>query len=205
MSMLKMGRAGESHHYFKELSDRDSRAWKAKGFLGRGQAFAHEDKPEAAEEYLRRSIALVPSAEASAHLALVLLKAKKTTEAESWALRARDLDKDLALGTLARVDAHLQSGQDEEGLSLAESELESHPHSCEHMVIAAKANYQNGLDDRTREICQKAAVHCPGDPGPHFYLGALSARSGDKKVAKCHFEAYVESGGDIQNLPRGYR
>jgi tetratricopeptide (TPR) repeat protein len=203
--MLKLGRAGESHHYFAELADKESRAWKAKGFLGRGEAFAAEGKPEAAEEYLRRSIALVPSPEAMGHLALVMLKANKAVEAEGWAKKARAADKHAALPVLALVDIYLESGRDEEALTLAEAEFESHAQSCEHMLIASKANYRAGLDDRAKEISQKAVQSCPKDPGPRFYLGAVSARSGDKAEAKGHFEAYVEQGGDIQNLPRGYR
>lgn len=203
--MLKLGRAGESHHYFAELADKESRAWKAKGFLGRGEAFAAESKPEAAEEYLRRSIALVPSAEAMAHLSLIMLKMNKNAEAETWAQKARAADKHAALPVLALVDLYLETGREEAALQLAESQYEAHAQSCEHMLIASKANYRAGLDERSREISQKAMQTCPKDPGPRFYLGAVSARSGDKSEAKGHFEAYVEHGGDIEHLPRGYR
>ena len=64
-------------------------AWRAKGSLGQGQAFATEDKPEAAEANLRRSFQAVPGAEAAAHLALVLLKENRNAEAGEWAAKAR--------------------------------------------------------------------------------------------------------------------
>jgi tetratricopeptide (TPR) repeat protein len=200
-----LGSAAESHYYFTELIDRESPAWKAKGHLGRGQAFAAEGKPEAAEEQLRQALALESNSEAAAHLALSLLKQDKKVEAETWARKARSMDKNSALATLALSDILLESGREEAALTLAETELEANPRSCDHLIAAAKANFKAALDDRAKEISEAALKICPGDPGPHFYLGAISARLGAKQEAKGHFEAYLEDGGDAQNLPRGYR
>ncbi len=205
LCLVKLGSAVESHYYFTELIDRESSTWKAKGHLGRGQAFAAEGKPEAAEEQLRQALALESSSEAAAHLAMALLKQDKKAEAETWARKARSLDKNSALATLALSDILLETGREEAGLTLTETDLEAHPRSCEHLIAAAKANFKAGLDDRSKEISETALKSCPGEPGPHFFLGAISARSGAKQEAKGHFEAYLEEGGDAQNLPRGFR
>jgi len=202
---LKLGRPGESHHYFLELADKNSLAWKAKGLLGRGQAFVQEDKLEAAEESLRRSFAIAPEAETAAHLAMVLLKAGKKSEAETWARKATELDRGLALGTMALSDALIENGKNSEGLAVAEKGLIAHAKSCEHLVAAAKANYRNGKDDRAKELGETARQLCPDSPGPHFYLGVLSARAGSTPEAKRHFQAYLDAGGESGNVPRGYR
>jgi tetratricopeptide (TPR) repeat protein len=203
--LLKLNRAGEAHHYFGELAGSDRKAWKARGLSGRGQAFAQEGKLEAAVENLSRSFREAPTAEAAAHMALVLLRQHNPAEAAGWAEKARKLDPDEPLALMAAVDALLSRDRVEEADALAKRGLERHPESCDFQLVAAKASLRAGRDAEARDLSLRASRKCPGEPAPHFYLGSLSARAGTPEEAKRHFGAYLEAGGDARRVPAGYR
>ncbi len=203
--LLKQGRAGEAHHYFKELTASSRPAWRARGLSGRGQAFAQEDKLEAAAENLAHSFQARPSAEAAAHMALVLLTQEKPEAAAPWAEKARRLDPREPLGLLAAVDVLLAGKRTDEAMALAAKGLEGDPESCDFQLVAAKAALKAGKDDEARALSLKAAQGCPGEPASHYYLGSLSARAGGTAEAKRHFGTYVANGGDAKRVPAGYR
>jgi tetratricopeptide (TPR) repeat protein len=205
LALLKLGRGGEARHYFLELKDSDKPSWRAKGLLGVGQAFAKEDKPEAAAENLRKSFEASASAEAAAHLALVCLRMKQPEEASAWADRARKLDPDEPLGLMAAVDALLARQRVDEAVAMARSGLDRHPEACDFMVVAAKAHLRAGHDGEARDLSQEAATRCPEDSAPYFYLGTLAARAGTVKEARRHFGEYLRTGGEAKKVPEGYR
>lgn len=205
MSLLKQGRSGEARHYFLELKDMDKASWKAKGLLGQGQAFAREEKPEAAEENLRKSFQAVPSAEAGAHLALALLKQGKNAEAAEWAAKARKLDPDEPLALMASVDALLADHREADAVALAQSGLDAHPEGCDFLVVAAKARLRAGQDAEAAELSRRASGLCPEESAPYFYLGTLSARAGTVKEARRLFAEYMRTGGDAKRVPIAYR
>jgi tetratricopeptide (TPR) repeat protein len=205
LCLLKQGRSGEAHFYFQELLDSDTPSWRAKGLLGQGQAFAREEKPEAAEENLRRSFQAVPGAEAAAHLALTLLKLGKGQEAEEWAARARKLDPDEPLGLMAAVDGLIAGHREAEAVALAQAGLDAHPASCDYMVVAAKAQLRAGHAEEAGESSRRAIEHCPGESAPYFFLASLSARAGAAQEARRLFAEYVRTGGEAKRVPAAFR
>ncbi|HKP94854.1 MAG TPA: tetratricopeptide repeat protein [Fibrobacteria bacterium] len=205
LCLLKQGRSGEAHHYFLELADSDKPSWRAKGLLGRGQAFAKEEKPEAAAENLRRSFQASASAEAAAHLALACLRMDRNEEASAWAAKARKLDPDEPLGLMASVDALLAAHRVDEAVALAGQGLDRHPDGCDFMVVAAKAHLRAGHDDLARDLSQRARGRCPEESAPYYFLGTLSARAGTVAEARRHFGEYMRTGGDAKRVPEGYR
>lgn len=205
LALLKMGRGGEARHYFLELKDSDKPSWRAKGLLGLGQAFAKEDKPEAAAENLRKSFETAASAEAAAHLALTCLRMKQPEEASAWADKARKLDPDEPLGLMAAVDALLARQKVKEAVAMAQSGLDRHPEACDFMVVAAKAHLRAGHEEQARDLSQEASTRCPEDSAPYFYLGTLAARAGTVKEARRHFGEYLRTGGEPKKVPEGYR
>jgi tetratricopeptide (TPR) repeat protein len=205
LCLLKSGSAGEAHHYFQELSDSRRRSWRARGLLGEGQAFAAENKLEAAEEKLTRSYNESPTAEAAAHLALTELRMQKVTEADAWAAKARQADPDHPLATMASVDVLLEQHREAEALDKAAAGLASHPASCDFVMVAAKAYLRAGKDAEAKDLSLRARDLCPSEPAPYFYLGSLSARGGVTSEAKQNFEAYVRAGGDAKRVPQAYR
>jgi tetratricopeptide (TPR) repeat protein len=205
LCLLKQGRSGEAHHYFQELMDDGKAAWRAKGSLGQGQAFAKEDKPEAAEANLRRSFQAVPGAEAAAHLALVLLKENRNAEAGEWAAKARKLDPDEPLALMAAVDALLADQRVDAAVALANEGLEAHPDACDFLVVAAKARLRAGRDAEAADLSRKANGLCPEEAAPYYYLGTLSARAGTAKEARRLFAEYMRTGGDAKRVPVAYR
>ena len=205
MCLLKQGRSGEARHYFLELMDMEKASWKAKGLLGQGQAFAREEKPEAAEENLRKSFLAVPSAEPGAHLALALLKLGKDAEAASWAAKARKLDPDEPLALMASVDALLADHREADAVALAQSGLDAHPEGCDFLVVAAKARLRAGQDAEAADLSRRASGLCPEESAPYYYLGTLSARAGTVKEARRLFAEYMRTGGDAKRVPVAYR
>ncbi|MDB5105055.1 MAG: tetratricopeptide [Fibrobacteres bacterium] len=205
LSLLKQGRSGEARHYFLDLMDSDKPSWKAKGLLGQGQAFAKEEKPEAAVENFRKSFLAAPSAEAAAQLALSLLRMNQTEEASTWAAKARKLDPDEPLGLMAAVDALLANHHEDEAVALAQAGADGHPQACDFLVVAAKAHLRAGHDEKARNLSQEARGRCPEDSAPYFYLGTLAARSGTVTEARRHFSDYIRNGGDAKRVPESYR
>jgi len=205
LCLLKQGRSGEAHFYFTELMDSEKPSWRAKGLLGQGQAFAREEKSEAAEENLRRSFQAAPGAEAAAHLALVLLKLDKNQEAEEWAAKARKLDPDEPLGLMAAVDGLLAGHREADAVALAQAGLDAHPASCDFMVVAAKAHLRAGHDTQAGDLSRRATARCPEESAPYFFLGTLSARAGTVPEARRLFAEYIRTGGDAKRVPAGYR
>lgn len=203
--LLKLGRAGEAHHYFGELAAASAKGWRAKGLGGKGQAFAQEGKLEAAVEHLGKSFQEVPTAEAAAHMALVLLRQDKPREASGWADKARRLDPREPLALMAAVDVLLAEQRQDEAVAQAAEGLEKNPESCDFQMVAAKVSLRAGQDDRARDLSLRAVRSCPSEPAPHYYLGSLSARAGVKADAKRHFGAYLAAGGDAKRVPAGYR
>lgn len=204
-SLLKLGRAGEAHHYFGELAGSPARSWRAKGLGGKGQAFAQENKLEAAVEHLGKSFQESPTAEAAAHMALVLLKLGKTRDASVWADKARRLDPREPLALMAAVDALLAEQRQDEAMAQAAEGLERNPESCDFQMVAAKVSLKAGQDERAKDLSLQAVRTCPSEPAPHYYLGSLSARAGVKAEAKRHFGDYMAAGGDAKRVPAGYR
>lgn len=205
MTLLKQGRSGEARHYFLELMDSDRNSWRAKGLLGQGQAFSKEEKPEAAAENFRKSFAASASAEAAAHLALVLLRMEKKAEASEWAAKARKLDAGEPLGLMASVDILLADHREAEAVALAQGGLDRHPQSCDFLVVAAKAHLRAGHDREAKGLSEEARGRCPEESAPHYYLGTLSARAGTVAEARRHFGDYLRNGGDSRRVPEGYR
>jgi tetratricopeptide (TPR) repeat protein len=205
LCLLKQGRSGEAHFYFKELTDSEKPSWRAKGLLGQGQAFAKEEKPEAAEENLRRSFQAAPGAEAAAHLALVLLKADKAQEAAEWAAKARKLDPNEPLGLMAAVDGLIAGDRLDEAVALAQSGLDKHPASCDFLVVAAKAQLRAGHDAEAGDLSRRASARCPEESAPYFFLGTLSAKAGSTQDARRLFAEYLRAGGDAKRVPAAYR
>ncbi|GEM_PF-2051456 len=205
LTLLKQGRGGEARHYFLELMDSDKPSWRAKGLLGQGQVFAKEEKPEAAVENLRKSFLAVPSAEAAAHMALVLLRMEKPDEAGEWAAKARKLDPDEPLGLMAAVDILLAQHHEDQAVALAQSGLNKHPQICDFLVVAAKAQLRAGHDHEAKDLSEEARGRCPEESAPYFYLGTLAARAGTVPEARRHFGDYLRNGGDAKRVPEGYR
>lgn len=205
LCLLKQGRSGEAHFYFKELMDSEKPSWRAKGLLGQGQAFAREEKPEAAEENLRRSFQAAPGAEAAAHLALVLLKLDKNQEAGEWAAKARKLDPGEPLGLMAAVDGLIADHREAEAVAMAQAGLDAHPASCDFMVVAAKAHLRAGHDAQAGDLSRRATARCPEESAPYFFLGTLSARAGTAPEARRLFAEYIRTGGDAKRVPAAYR
>ncbi len=205
LCLLKLGRSGESHHYFQDLTDSDKPSWQAKGWLGQGQAFAKEEKPEAAAENLRRSFQAAATAEAAAHLALAYLRMNQADEAAIWAAKARKLDPDEPMGLMAAVDALLAKHQEADAVALAQAGLDRHPEACDFLVVAAKAHLRAGHDRQAKDLSQQARDRCPEESAPYFYLGTLSARAGTLAEARRHFGDYMRTGGDARRVPEGYR
>jgi tetratricopeptide (TPR) repeat protein len=205
ITLLKQGRSGEARHYFLELMDSDKPSWRAKGLLGQGQAFAKEDKPEAAAENLRKSFAASPSAEAAAHLALILLRMDNAEEASGWADKARKLDADEPLGLMAAVDVLLARHREADAVAMAQAGLDRHPQVCDFLVVAAKAQLRAGHDGEAKGLSEEARGRCPEESAPYFYLGTLAARAGTMAEARRHFGEYLRNGGDAKRVPEGYR
>lgn len=205
MTLLKQGRGGEARHYFLELMDSDRNSWRAKGLLGQGQAFAKEEKPEAAAENFRKSFAASASAESAAHLALVLLRMGQKREAWEWAAKARKLDADEPLGLMALVDILLADRREDEAVALAQGGLGRHPQACDFLVVAAKAHLRAGHDREAKGLSEEARGRCPEESAPYYYLGTLSARAGTVAEARRHFGDYLRNGGDAKRVPEGYR
>jgi tetratricopeptide (TPR) repeat protein len=205
LCLLKSGGGAEAHHYFQMLADSPKKSWRAKGYLGQGQAFAQENKPDTAEANLGRSYKEAPSAEAAAHMALTELHLQKVDAADEWAARARAADPDHPLATMATVDVLLEQHREAEALDKAAAGLAAHPSSCDFVMVAAKANLRAGKDAEAKNLSLRARDLCPSEPAPYFYLGSLSARGGVTAEAKQQFEAYVRAGGDAKRVPQAYR
>ena len=203
--LLKQGRSGEARYYFQELIDSDKPLWRGKGLLGLGQVFAKEEKPEAAQENLRRSFQAAPAAEAAAHLALSLLKLGKAQEAGEWAAKARNLDPDEPLGLMAAVDGLIAGHREADAVALAQAGLEAHPASCDFMVVAAKAELRAGHDAEAGDLSRRAMGRCPEEAAPYYFLAAVSARAGTAEEARRLFAEYLRTGGDAKRVPASYR
>ena len=204
-SLLKLGRAGEAQHYFQELIDSDKPSWHAKGLLGRGQAFAKENKLEAALENLNKSYEAAPSAEAAAHLSTTYMRMENTDQAARWADQALKLDPAEPLGLMTGIDVLFSRHQDAQALARAQTGLDHRPNSCEFLIVAAKANLRAGQDERAKTLSLKAKELCPEEAAPHFFLGTLASRTGSIPEARKHFEEYLRSGGDAKKVPAAYR
>ena len=205
LCLLKLGRGGESHHYFQELIDSDRKAWRAKGNLGQGQALAQEGKTDAAVERLRSSFQDAPTAETAAQMAFVYLRMEKPAEAADWADKATQLDKESPLALMATVDALLARRQGADALARATAGLEKHPGSCDFLMVAAKANLQTGNTAVARGHSLRARERCPMEPAPHYFLGSIATREGNQVEAKRHFDAYLKVGGDAKKVPEKLR
>jgi Flp pilus assembly protein TadD len=203
--LLKQNRPGEAQHFFKELCDRRSTQWQGKGWVGRGMAFSQDGKSEAAIEAFSKSQRVHPTAEAAAYLALESLKSKDEKGAEKWSRESRRLDPSHPLGLMAQIDLLLSQEKKDEALSVTNQALKTHSESCEHLIVAAKAQYNSGHNEKTGELSRKANDLCPTEASPHFYLGSVAAQTGDKEGAKRHFRQYRSMGGNPKSVPKGYR
>lgn len=205
LCLLKLGRSAEAHHYFQELTDSDKPSWRARGLLGRGQAFAKEDKLEAAMENLLRSFQATPSAQAAAHIATTCMRMDKVEEASRWANKAVKLDPSEPLGLMVGVDILFAKHQDEKALALAQAELDKRPGICEFIIVAAKAYLKADQDVEARRLSLQATTRCPEEAAPYFFLGTLAGKSGTTEEARKHFEDYLRTGGDFKRVPLAFR
>lgn len=205
LCLLKLGRSGEAHHYFQELTDSDKPTWRAQGWLGQGQAFAKEDKLEAAMENLQRSYQTTPSAQAAAHLATTCMRMDKIGEASRWADKALKLDPLEPLGLMVGVDILFAKHQDENALALAQAGLDKRPGICEIIIVAAKAYLKADRDEQAKRLSLQATKICPEEAAPYYFLGTLAGKNGTTEEARKHFEEYLRSGGDFKRVPLAFR
>lgn len=205
LCLLKLGRAGESHHYFLELVETPKQSWHAKGLLGQGQAFAKENKLDAAVENFQKSFEAQPLAETAAQLATTFVRMNKLEEATLWATKATKLNPNEPLALLASTDILFATHNDAEALALAKSGVMKNPQSCEFIIIAAKASLKAEQDDMAKEFSLKAKSICPEESAPYFFLGTVAQKKGILTEARQQFEDYMRTGGDAKRVPVAFR
>ena len=205
LCLLKLGRAGEAHHYFLELVDTPKQSWHAKGLLGQGQAFAKENKLDAAVENFQKSFAAQPSAETAAHLASTFVRMENLDDASLWAAKATKLNPSEPLALLASTDVLFAAHKDSQALELAKNGMAKNPESCEFIIIAAKASLKAEQDDMAKELSLKAKSICPEESAPYFFLGTVAQKKGILTEARQHFDDYMRTGGDAKRVPVAFR
>ena len=204
MALLRDGEVEDSQNYFKELSTHPENEWKAKGYLGLAHFFDRQNKPEAVENYLMKSVQFLESPEAFAKLSKTSLNLKKTDAAEKWAKKALELDSDNPKGIAAMAAVLLQKDQKKQALELTTKALKNAPNNCELLIQSAKINFSMGNYQTSKSNSSYAINLCPEEPDPYYFSGIIADRTYQKDEAKKMFKNFVKVGGDKTMVPEGY-
>ncbi|MEO7424034.1 MAG: tetratricopeptide repeat protein [Fibrobacteria bacterium] len=202
---VKLGKPDAARDYFNELAQRTSTEWKAKGLMGMGISFAAENKPEAAENFYRKSVDVVETAEAEALLALSL---RRLGAAEKWAPLAKKafaLDQHQPKAVLAMGEALLAQGKKREALKHFQEALVDNPNSCDLLAGMAKSQFVTGAFQDGSNTSATAMSLCPAEPEPYYYAAVTADKLKNKKDAEGYFRAFRKAGGDQGLLPQEYR
>lgn len=205
LCLVKLGNAQGARNLFNELSSRNSADWKAKGFLGVGLAFASEGKPDAAENFLRKSLDAVETAEAEAALALSM---RRNGGPETWvplAKKAYALDPNQPRAVLAMAEVLIALGKKTPALSLLKKAADVRPKSCELLLGLDKAQYLTGAYPAARVTGTAAMEACPQEPSAFFYAALSADKLQSRKEAEDAFKGYRKAGGDMSQVPEAYR
>ena len=205
LALIKTGRPEEARNFFNELAQRTSAEWRAKGFTGVGLTFAAQQKPEAADNYYARSIAALPTAEATALLALSKRRLGGPEHWETEARRAFELDNRHPKAVQAMGEVLLVHGKKSQALKLFQKAMEHSPGSCDILAGLAKSQYLMGQYQASRTTSSSAISQCPGEADPYYYAAVTSDKLRNRKEAEDYFRAYRKAGGDEGLLPEEYR
>jgi tetratricopeptide (TPR) repeat protein len=202
---IRMGRPEAARNYFNELAQRTSAEWKSRGLMGVGLSFAAQNKPEAAENFYQRSLAVLETSEAEALLAL---SKRRLGAPEKWvplAKKAYGLDARQPKAVLAMGEALIALGRKREAVKHFRSALVEDPNSCELLAGMAKSQYLTGAFQAARSASATAISACPSEPDPYFYAAITADKLRNRKEAEDYFKAYRKAGGDEEMLPETYR
>lgn len=205
LSGIKLGRAEAARNYFNELAQRTSAEWKARGLMGVGLTFAAQDKPDAAENYYERSLAILETAEAQALLAL---SKRRLGAPEKWvplAKKAYEMDNRQPKAVQAMGEAMMAQGRKREALKHFQEAVINNHNSCDLLAGLAKAQYLIGSFQAGLTTSSTAIRICPQEPEPYFYAGAASDKLRNKREAEDYFKSFRKAGGSSEQLPEEYR
>jgi tetratricopeptide (TPR) repeat protein len=205
LSGIRLGRAEAARNYFNELAQRTSAEWKARGLLGVGLTFAAQDKPEAAENYYQRSLAILETAEAQALLAL---SKRRLGAPEKWvplAKKAYEMDNRQPKAVQAMGEALIAQGRKREALKHFQDAVINNPNSCDLLAGLAKAQYLTGAFQAGLTTSSTAIRLCPQEPEPYYYAGVASDKLRNKREAEDYFKSFRKAGGSSDLLPEEYR
>lgn len=205
LSGIRLGRAEAARNYFNELAQRTSAEWKARGLMGVGLTFAAQDKPEAAENYYERSLAILETSEAQALLAL----SKRSLGApEKWvplAKKAFEMDNRQPKAVQAMGEGLIAQGRKRDALRHFQEAVLNSPNSCDLLAGLAKSQYLTGAFQAGLATSSTAIRICPQEPEPYYYAGAASDKLRNKREAEDYFKSFRKAGGSPDLLPEEYR
>ena len=205
LSGIKLGRAEAARNYFNELAQRTSAEWKARGLMGVGLTFAAQDKPDAAENYYERSMAILETAEAQALLAL---SKRRLGAPEKWvplAKKAYEMDNRQPKAVQAMGEGLIAQGRKREALRHFQDAVINNPNSCDLLAGLAKTQYLTGAFQAGLSTSSTAIRICPHEPEPYYYAGAASDKLRNKREAEDYFKSFRKAGGSTDQLPEEYR
>lgn len=123
------------------------------------------DRPIAAEEALRRSIAEDPdSPVAYANLAILLLDQSRVEEAGALIQKALEIDPAFNVGYIALGRYLLQKGEAAKGIEAILAGSTANPAYSQGLLMAAIAYYQNGEEELADQALDNADRLDPNDP-----------------------------------------
>ncbi|MFC1586491.1 tetratricopeptide repeat protein [Fibrobacterota bacterium] len=167
--------------------------------------FVFEDKWEAVEHNLERSLKYEKSAETMYRLTQVSLKLKKKSNARKWSSMAEKKFPDDLYTILAKVDMSLADDKKTQAMRAIKKAVSAHPQSCDVLMSFVKVNWMMGYDKPVRSNAQYVTDLCPDMEMAYFYLGMVAHRFYDKKEAKKQFKRYKKYGGNMLIVPEAYR
>jgi|GEM_PF-2290801 len=201
LCLIKTEDVKEAENAFGELSQHADPAWKARGLYGLAMVFEAQNKPEAVEHHLERSIAAEPLPDAMAYLSRVVLKQGKAAEAQDLAHKALAIDPAHEGATVALAEALAGAKKQSEAMELARQGLRAKPLSCGLMVQSAKLSFAAGKLDSTLAAGTNAIRICPEEPMGYYYAGVATHGSNRPKEAKQYFKSFTKYGGDKKLVP----
>jgi predicted Zn-dependent protease len=205
LTEMKLKSYEKAKGFFQQLKLEKERKWKAKGHFGLAMCFIFENKWEAVEHNLEKSLEYEKSIEVMYRMTQVSLKLKKKATAKRWTSKAEAADSKNPFAILARVEILLAEGSKGAAMRKIKTAVAEYSQSCEVLLTFVKVNWLMGYDKQVKSNSQYIVSLCPDMEMAYFYLGMIAKRFYDKKEAKKQFGLYKKYGGNPAIIPTDYR
>jgi predicted Zn-dependent protease len=205
LTEMKLKDYAKAKGFFQQLKLEKKKKWKAKGHFGLAMCFIFENKWEAVEHNLEKSLEYEKSIEVMYRMTQVSLKLKKKATAKRWATKAETADSKNPFAILARVEILLSEGSKGAAMRKIKAAVAEYSQSCEVLLTFVKVNWLMGYDKQVKSNAQYVVNLCPDMEMAYFYLGMVAKRFYDKKEAKKQFGLYKKYGGNPAIIPADYR